>query len=302
MSEPSEEKVAQETGKEVEGKKEDTVKEDAKETAPEPTEEQEKTGEGRDDEAGAGKGKEKEEEGEPSEGKRAVSEEGEVEDPPLPAEDPPLPPGPPPDEPNDGWEAIWEPTANAYYFYNSFTGVTTWENPRVPQDATGTSQSQDTNASLQAAAYEPGTAAAGYPSGYPPAPGTEDALAGVAPGVDGEGSGLTFYQLQHGITEPGKVTAEDIADSYSATGRFNRFTGKWQANKAPEDYSDESKSKRQMNFYFDVEAAANSHDGKSLRAERQKQKLSKKEVKAYVTCCTESYPFCDANVPFSIQV
>lgn len=36
-----------------------------------------------------------------------------------------------------------------------------------------------------------------------------------------------------------------------------------------------------MEFYFDVDAAANSHDGRSLKAERQMKKLSKKELKAF---------------------
>jgi hypothetical protein len=36
-----------------------------------------------------------------------------------------------------------------------------------------------------------------------------------------------------------------------------------------------------MGAFFDVEAAANSHDGRSLKAERQGKKLSKKEVKAF---------------------
>lgn len=34
----------------------------------------------------------------------------------------------------DAWQAIWEPSANAYYFYNSETHETTWLNPRIPPD------------------------------------------------------------------------------------------------------------------------------------------------------------------------
>ena len=36
-----------------------------------------------------------------------------------------------------------------------------------------------------------------------------------------------------------------------------------------------------MNAYFDVDAAANNHDGKSLKAERSGKKLTKKELKAF---------------------
>jgi WW domain len=33
----------------------------------------------------------------------------------------------------DAWQAIWEPAAEAYYFYNTVTHETTWLNPRIPE-------------------------------------------------------------------------------------------------------------------------------------------------------------------------
>ncbi|RPA87336.1 hypothetical protein BJ508DRAFT_410844 [Ascobolus immersus RN42] len=193
-------------------------------------------------------------------------EEGEV------TGNPPLPEGPPPDSTSDGWEAIWDPTHNAYYFYNEFTGETTWTNPRVPEATELPAVSQ----------VAPGTEQPYVDtSQYTPEEYNAYVAAGGAPSDERDFSGLTYYQLQHGITDPSKVTAEDIANSYAQTARFNRFTGKWQMDKKAEDFSDEAKSKRQMTFYFDVDAAANSHDGRSLRAERQQKKLTKKEVKAF---------------------
>lgn len=38
-------------------------------------------------------------------------------------------------EADDGWDAIWEPSVEQYYFYNRFTQETTWDNPRVPPSA-----------------------------------------------------------------------------------------------------------------------------------------------------------------------
>ncbi len=38
------------------------------------------------------------------------------------------------DTEDDGWEAVWDPAHKAYYFYNRFTQVTTWTNPRVPSE------------------------------------------------------------------------------------------------------------------------------------------------------------------------
>lgn len=69
---------------------------------------------------------------------------------------------------------------------------------------------------------------------------------------------------------------------YIAQAQFNRFTGKFQqAGVGPEMHNDENKSKRQMTAFFDVDAAANSHDGRSLKAERRGKQLSKKELKAF---------------------
>jgi hypothetical protein len=63
---------------------------------------------------------------------------------------------------------------------------------------------------------------------------------------------------------------------------FNRFTGRWQdASITAETHNDENKSRRQMNAFFDVDSAANSHDGRSLRAERSAKKLSKQELKMF---------------------
>ena len=54
-------------------------------------------------------------------------------DPPLPDEDaPPLPDEAPPDAHDDGWEPQWDSNASAWYFYNKRTGLSQWENPRVP--------------------------------------------------------------------------------------------------------------------------------------------------------------------------
>jgi hypothetical protein len=69
---------------------------------------------------------------------------------------------------------------------------------------------------------------------------------------------------------------------YSTTAQFNRFTGRFQrAELNPENHNDENKSKRQMTAFFDVDAAANSHDGRSLKAERRGKALSKKELKTF---------------------
>ncbi|KAF2742183.1 hypothetical protein M011DRAFT_472416 [Sporormia fimetaria CBS 119925] len=79
---------------------------------------------------------------------------------------------------------------------------------------------------------------------------------------------------------PGGVATSD--QTYAATARFNRFTGRFQDTSLnPENHSDEAKSRRQMSAFFDVDAAASGHDGRSLKEERRRKQLSKKEVKAF---------------------
>ncbi|TKA71286.1 hypothetical protein B0A55_07594 [Friedmanniomyces simplex] len=81
------------------------------------------------------------------------------------------------------------------------------------------------------------------------------------------------------IEDHGSLAAAQQAANYASIGTFNRFSGGFQsANKSTERHNDFNKSGRQMNAFFDVDAAANMHDGKSLKDERRSQKLSKKEI------------------------
>jgi len=192
--------------------------------------------------------------------------------PPLPNEAPPLPAEAPPEE-DDGWAPIWEESAQAFYFYNRFTHATQWDNPRVPEPT--------------ALAPPPGlstSAAAPVPA---PAPETEEppVITGYNPAIHGSYDPNAWYaQPAPSSTDPSLPSSSTApgADPYAATAAFNRFTGRFQAaDLAPENFNDENKSKRQMNAFFDVDAAANSHDGRSLKAERSGKKLSKGELKSF---------------------
>lgn len=194
------------------------------------------------------------------------AEDGEVdshsdedtEAPPLPDETiPPLPSEAPPGvvEQDDGWTPIWEESAQAFYFFNRFTSAAQWDNPRVPQ-----------------------TSAPGIETPTPPA--TRPA-GGYDPAIHGDYDATAWYA--QAASEP-EVPAQnaDPAAAYAATAAFNRFTGRFQnSDLAPENFNDENKSKRQMNAFFNVDAAANSHDGRSLREERSGKKLTKAELKKF---------------------
>lgn len=78
------------------------------------------------------------------------------------------------------------------------------------------------------------------------------------------------------------MTARIQNPDYSSTAKFNRFTGGYQNDHLdPGNHSNDAKSHRQLNAFFDVDKAANAHDGRSLKAERRNQHLSKSELKKY---------------------
>ncbi|KAL8711925.1 MAG: hypothetical protein Q9225_007031 [Loekoesia sp. 1 TL-2023] len=199
--------------------------------------------------------------------------EGSTEASPLPqGNTPPLPAEAPPTETqDDGWDPIWDDTAQAYYFYNRFSGVSQWTNPRVPD------------------AQQPGPPGVGsydrIPQEKPPGtttPPPKPRAGGYDPAIHGDYDPTAPYAQEYQEPDENLVQSADPAAIYAATGAFNRFTGKWQAGHInPENHNDENKSRRQMNAYFDVDAAANSHNGKSLKAERSGKKLTKQELKAF---------------------
>jgi len=182
--------------------------------------------------------------------------------PPLPAEDPP----------DDGWDPVWDENAEAFYFYNRFTQKSQWTNPRVPEPS------------------QPAAPGVGNHDRKPErAPGTEEPTppqqrpyGGYDPAIHGDYDPTAPYAQEQQAPEDANGQPADTAAIYTATGVFNRFTGKWQPHTInPENHNDENKSKRQMSAFFDVDAAANSHNGKSLKAERSGKKLSKNELKAF---------------------
>ncbi|KAI9902508.1 hypothetical protein N3K66_001860 [Trichothecium roseum] len=198
--------------------------------------------------------------------------------PPLPAEPvpsagPPLPREPVPQQEDDGWDCQWEPNAQAWYFVNRFTGKSQWDNPRM---AAAAPPSTNTTSTATVTAPLP-------PSSELPAAG------GYNPAIHGDYDPNAWYAQGASTEDVDGVEAEseDAAaaaglDPYTATARFNRFTGQFQDEGAgPGRHSDDAKSRRQMNAFFDVDAAANSHDGRSLKAERSNKKPSKTEVKAF---------------------
>ena len=76
-------------------------------------------------------------------------------------------------------------------------------------------------------------------------------------------------------------TQPEAEAQYAFTASFNAHTGRFQTGEqSAERHNDYNKSGRQMSNFFDVDSAANAHEGRSLKAERQEKKYSKKEIAA----------------------
>lgn len=233
----------------------------------------------------------------PQQSQSDLSEEGEttdnrseeappLPDEPVPGEAPPLPDEPVPvSEEDDGWEAIQDPSTFQYYFVNKFTGVSQWENPRVPAEIHASSRYASGAPGIAQPTSAPGVDPAATPAApsSPPKP-----YFGYNPKIHGDYDPNADYAKFHEEPIPeapapvDSTIASSLIGQYEQAGTFNRFTGTFQAgDKNSEYHNDENKSHRQMNAYFDVDRAANIHDGRSLKAERANKKLSKKEVKAF---------------------
>ena len=183
---------------------------------------------------------------------------------------PPLPSEPVAESEDDGWDYHWDATHQAYFFFNRITNESTWENPRT----------RTSGASAPAAAAAPAAPSA---PGVPELPKNEKPPAGgYNPAIHGDYDPNAWYAQSSEAPEVGQAAVPSTEAAYAAIGSFNRFTGRWQADdQNPDRHNDESKSKRQMNAFFDVDAAANSHDGRSLKAERSGKKPSKTELKQF---------------------
>ncbi|KAF2269303.1 hypothetical protein CC78DRAFT_564622 [Lojkania enalia] len=192
--------------------------------------------------------------------------------PPLPDEDVPLPDEATPED--DGWSYTWDEHYQTYSFYNRFTGVTQWNNPRVPETTTTPYESHISSGA-------PGTSS-------PP----RSLYGGYNPAIHGSYDPNADYAIEARRREEEEEEAAAAAAAttslpgsngqYTGAAQFNRFTGGFQHQSInPEAHNDENKSRRQMNAFFDVDAAANSHDGRSLKAERRAKTITKKELKAY---------------------
>lgn len=194
--------------------------------------------------------------------------------PPLPNEAPP-----PQQQSDDGWSAEWDAANQRWYFYNRFTGVSQWDNPRV-----ATNDAEASSSSAAASASAPLSEITSVAGGYNPAihgswdPSAPYAQAYAGAGDDGDEEATAAEVAAHDA----EMAALDGGEGeYLQTAAFNRATGRPQAaggEAATERFSDAARAQRQLGNYFNVDQAANAHDGRSLKAERRGKQPTKKEL------------------------
>lgn len=175
---------------------------------------------------------------------------------------------------------MWDAARQAWYFYNRFTGLSQWENPRVQAAAASAEPSSSAAAGATATSIsQPSSVAGGY---NPAIHGSWDPNAPYAQAYKqadaADGDTATAPYMAAAAAVGGELGLEG-PDAYAQAAAFNSRTGRVQAaDLNPDHFSDAAKSQRQMNAYFDVDRAANSHDGRSLKAERRGKQPTKKEL------------------------
>ncbi|KAI9323880.1 hypothetical protein BX666DRAFT_1847276 [Dichotomocladium elegans] len=153
------------------------------------------------------------------------------------------------------WAIAWDATSQAYYWWNTVTNETTWENPsQKPQPQpheVSTKESKGTATSAVDATLD--TTAAADSADAPPTPSITSSLAD---------STHTFYA--HFNARTGK---------FQTTVDINRIN--------PERMSIENRATRQMQYYFDVDAymeQRNLEKRMGISMKGTKRRLTKKEI------------------------
>jgi hypothetical protein len=178
--------------------------------------------------------------------------------------------------PSGSWQAIWSPSHNSYYFYNSETQETTWVNPLQPQPEASISATS----AVQSSSAEPKASSSAQPGqNVPPHLATLYAAqaAAAAQGID-----PSLAYLDPSLNSPGGASGV----AYAATAKFNARTGAFAKVDArdPSHLSEYERAKRMSEFYFDVGQWENevekrkAEEAEEEESGRKKKKLTKKDL------------------------
>ncbi|KAJ3774682.1 hypothetical protein FB446DRAFT_727858 [Lentinula raphanica] len=173
------------------------------------------------------------------------------------------------------WQAIFSPQYNAYYFFNSETNETTWDNPLLKTADSNPAPGSSTESSNPDATPAEGTSADGAFPAY-------NALqaAAIAQGID-----PSLAHLDPSLAGP--VPGSSLG-AYGATAKFNARTGQFTRVDArdPTHLSEYERAKRMSEFYFDVNAwekqRAQDQEEEAVEGNEKKRKRpSKKDLERF---------------------
>ncbi|KAF5366146.1 hypothetical protein D9757_010955 [Collybiopsis confluens] len=180
---------------------------------------------------------------------------------------------PTPDTSSSPWQAIYSPQYNAYYFFNSVTNETTWENPLVEPAADGTNLVDPAaSSSATSSSTEESSPSTASPTSY-------NALqaAAVAQGID-----PSLAHLDPSLAGPVPGSSSSF---YGASAKFNARTGQFTRTDArdPSHLSEYERAKRMSEFYFDVGAwenqrAQDQEEEAAGENEKKRKRPSKKDL------------------------
>ncbi|KAJ4490058.1 hypothetical protein J3R30DRAFT_3278447 [Lentinula aciculospora] len=172
------------------------------------------------------------------------------------------------------WQAIYSPQYNSYYFFNSETNDTTWENPLVALDSTTTNPALGSPVESSTSAIEGASTAGALPS--------YNALqaAAIAQGID-----PSLAHLDPSLAGP---VPGSSSGAYGAAAKFNARTGQFTRVDArdPSHLSEYERAKRMSEFYFDVNAwekqRAQDQEAEAVEGNEKKRKRpSKKDLERF---------------------
>lgn len=165
------------------------------------------------------------------------------------------------------WTAVFSPQHGSYYFFNSETNETTWENPLAPpadaQQAEPTSDSTSESTDLPPSQPESSATKA--------EPYTPQQYAAIAQGID---PSLAYLDPSLGAS----ASTTSTPGSYGATAKFNARTGQFTRpdGRDPTHLSEYERAKRMSEFYFDVGAWEQQRD-KDRQDEAEAAAIGKKK-------------------------
>ena len=170
---------------------------------------------------------------------------------------------------DQAWTATWDANNQAYYWWNTITYETTWEDPFLKLDNKNKEEKEGKEEKDEKDEKD----------------NEREGSSTTAPDTNFSSTTLPYYQQQQPQQQEYPDYAQPQDYTYLTQAHFNARTGKFQAASDmerlnPERMSMESRATRQMNYYFDVDNYTEQRNALGV-SPGSKQRLSKKELNKY---------------------